>query len=148
MFFYDTFFIFLIINIVTKMSFFSLISSLNNSKYFSGALMILMNLGSKYVGLELSEFQDEFLSKKIIRRIIVFTIFFIATRDIIISIILTFLFIIFIGGILNDNSKFCLIKKRNPKTKLINKDDVIKAKKVISKYEKQEMKRRNLQKKN
>ena len=130
------------------MSFFSLISSLNNSKYFSGALMILMNLGSKYVGLELSEFQDEFLSKKIIRRIIVFTIFFIATRDIIISIILTFLFIIFIGGILNDNSKFCLIKKRNPKTKLINKDDVIKAKKVISKYEKQEMKRRNFQKKN
>ena len=130
------------------MSFFSLISSLNSSKYFSGALMILMNLGSKYVGLELSEFQDEFLSKKFIRRIIVFTIFFIATRDIIISLILTFLFIIFIGGILNDNSKFCLIKKRNPKTKLINKDDVIKAKKVISKYEKQEMKRRNLQKKN
>ena len=125
------------------MSFFGLISSLNNSKYFSGALMILMNLGSKYVGLELSEFQDEFLSKKIIRRIIVFTIFFIATRDIIISLILTFLFIIFIGGILNDNSKFCLIKKKNAKTKLINKDDVIKAKKVISKYEKQEMKRRN-----
>ncbi len=105
--------------------------------------MILMNLGSKYVGLELSEFQDEFLSKKIIRRIIVFTIFFIATRDIIISLILTFLFIIFIGGILNDNSKFCLIKKKNPKTKLVNKDDVIKAKKIISKYEKQEMKRRN-----
>ena len=130
------------------MSFFGLISSLNNSKYFSGAVMILMNLGSKYVGLELSEFQDEFLSKKIIRRIIVFTIFFIATRDIIISLILTFLFIIFIGGILNDNSKFCLIKKKNAKTKLINKDDVIKAKKVISKYEKQEMKRRNLKKKN
>ena len=96
------------------MSFFSLISSLNSSKYFSGALMILMNLGSKYVGLELSEFQDEFLSKKFIRRIIVFTIFFIATRDIIISLILTFLFIIFIGGILNDNSKFCLIKKKEP----------------------------------
>ena len=119
-----------------------IISSLNNSKFFSGALMILMNLGSKYVGLELSEFQDEFLSKKIIRRIIVFTIFFISTRDIVISIVLTGIFIIFIGGILNDNSKFCLIKKHNPKTKLINKDDVIKAKKIISKYEKQELKRR------
>jgi uncharacterized membrane protein (DUF485 family) len=119
-----------------------IISSLNNSKFFSGALMILMNLGSKYVGLELSEFQDEFLSKKVIRRIIIFTIFFISTRDIVISIVLTGIFIIFIGGILNDNSKFCLIKKNNPKTKLINKDDVIKAKKIISKYEKQELKRR------
>jgi uncharacterized membrane protein (DUF485 family) len=121
----------------------SFISTLNSSKFFSGCLMILMNLGSKYVGLELSEFQEEFLSKKVTRRIIIFTIFFIATRDIIISIILTGLFILFIGGIFNDNSKFCLIKKHNPKTKLITREDVSKAKKIINKYEKQEMKRKS-----
>ena len=125
----------------------SVISSLNTSKYFSGVLMILMNLGSKYVGLELNEFQEEFLSKKTMRRIIIFTIFFIATRDIFISIVLTGLFILFIGGIFNDNSRFCLIKKHNPKTKLITREDVSKAKKIISKYEKQEMKRRNEKKK-
>ena len=124
------------------MDFLTLISTLNGSKYFSGVLMILMNLGSKYVGLELSEFQDEFLSKKIIRRIIVFCIFFVATRDILISIVLTAIFIIFIGGILNDNSKFSLIKKYNPQTKIISKDDVRKAKKIINKYERQEMKRK------
>ena len=105
--------------------------------------MILMNLGSKYVGLELSEFQDEFLSKKIIRRLIIFCIFFIATRDIIISVILTGIFILFVGGIFNDNSKFSIIKKYNPKTKVITREDVRKAKKIINKYEKQEMKRRN-----
>tara|TARA_Y100000590_G_scaffold253827_1_gene285113 strand:+ start:335 stop:742 length:408 start_codon:yes stop_codon:yes gene_type:complete len=125
------------------MDFLSLISTLNTSKYFSGVLMILMNLGSKYVGLELSEFQDEFLSKKIIRRLIIFCIFFVATRDIIISIILTGIFIIFIGGIFNDNSKFSIIKKYNPKTKVITREDLRKAKKIINKYEKQEMKRRN-----
>lgn len=125
------------------MDFLSLISTLNTSKYFSGVLMILMNLGSKYVGLELSEFQDEFLSKKIIRRLIIFCIFFVATRDIIISIILTGIFIIFIGGIFNDNSKFSIIKKYNPKTKVITREDVRKAKKIVNKYEKQEMKRRN-----
>ena len=121
----------------------SIISSLNTSKYFSGVLMILMNLGSKYVGLELSEFQDEFLSKKLIRRLIIFCIFFVSTRDIIISIILTGIFIIFVGGIFNDNSKFSLVKKYNPKTKVITREDVRKAKKIITKYEKQEMKRRN-----
>ena len=105
--------------------------------------MILMNLGSKYVGLELSEFQDEFLSKKIIRRIIIFCIFFISTRDILISLVLTAIFIIFIGGIFNDNSKFSIIKKYNPQTKIISREDVRKAKKIISKYERQEMKRRN-----
>ena len=125
------------------MDFLSLISTLNTSKYFSGILMILMNLGSKYVGLELSEFQDEFLSKKLIRRCIIFCIFFIATRDIIISVILTGIFILFVGGIFNDNSKFSIIKKYNPKTKVITREDLRKAKKIINKYEKQEMKRRN-----
>lgn len=124
------------------MDFISLISILNGSKYFSGVLMILMNLGSKYIGLELSEFQDEFLSKKLIRRIIVFCIFFVATRDIIISVVLTAIFIIFIGSIFNDNSKFCLIKKYNPQTKVITRDDIRKAKKIISKYERQEIERK------
>ena len=77
------------------MDFLSLISTLNGSKYFSGILMILMNLGSKYVGLELSEFQMNSLSKKLIRRIIVFCIFFIATRDIIISVVLTAIYYYF-----------------------------------------------------
>ena len=71
------------------MSFFTIFDILNNSKYFSGFIMILMNLGSKYVPLELSEEQEEFLSKKVIRRLLVFAIFFMATRDVLVSIILT-----------------------------------------------------------
>ena len=93
--------------------------------------------------MELSEVQEEFLSRKLIRRILVFAIFFMATRDVLVSIILTGIFILFIGSLLNDNSKFCLIKKKNPKTKIIDKEDVEKAKKIIKKYEKQQMMRNN-----
>ena len=125
------------------MSLFSLFEVLNNSKYFSGFIMILMNLGSKYVSLELSEEQEEFLSRKLIRRLLVFAIFFVATRDVLVSIILTGIFILFIGSLLNDNSKFCLIKKKNPKTKIIDKEDVQKAQKIIKRYEKQQMMKRN-----
>ena len=102
-----------------------------------------MNLGSKYVSLELSEEQEEFLSRKLIRRLLVFAIFFVATRDVLVSIILTGIFILFIGSLLNDNSKFCLIKKKNPKTKIIDKEDVQKAQKIIKRYEKQQMMKRN-----
>ena len=123
------------------MSFFTIFDILNNSKYFSGFIMILMNLGSKYVSMELSEVQEEFLSRKLIRRILIFAIFFMATRDVLVSIILTGIFVLFIGSLLNDNSKFCLIKKKNPKTKIIDKEDVEKAKKIIKKYEKQQMMR-------
>ena len=106
--------------------------------------MILMNLGSKYVSLELSEAQEEFLSKKSIRRVLIFAIFFMATRDIIISVLLTGIFILFIGSLFNDNSKFSLIKKKLPKTKIIFKDDIIKAKKIIRKYEKQQELKKHL----
>jgi hypothetical protein len=113
------------------------ILSLNNSKIFSGIIMILMNLGSKYVSLELSEAQEEFLSRKSVRRILIFAIFFMATKDIIISLLLTGTFLLFIGSLFNDESKYSIIKKKNPKTKIIFKDDVIKAQKIIKKYEKQ-----------
>ena len=124
------------------MSVYQKINVLNQSKVFAGILMILMNLGSKYIALELSETQEEFLSNIVIRRIVVFVVAFIATRDIIISLILTGVFILLVSGLFNDNSHLCIIKKNNPQTKIINKDDVLKAKKIIKKYEKQEIKKK------
>ena len=107
------------------MSIYQKINHLNQSKVFAGILMILMNLGSKYISLELSETQEEFLSNTIIRRIVVFVVAFIATRDIIISLVLTGVFILLVSGLFNDNSDLCIIKKHNPQTKIITKDDNI-----------------------
>ena len=50
----------------------NLIASLNDSKIFSGIIMIAMNLGSKYISMELNETQEDFLNTKTIRRIIIF----------------------------------------------------------------------------
>ena len=117
------------------MDLYNIIYNLNNSKYFAGILMILMNLGSKYISLELSESQDEFFSNIIIRRLMIFTVVFIATKDIIISLIITACFVIIVSGLFNENSKFCLIRNTNPKTKIISKEQVEKAKRIIHKYE-------------
>lgn len=117
------------------------INKLNQSKLFAGILMILMNLGSKYIALELSETQEEFLSNIVIRRIVIFVVAFIATRDIIISLVLTGVFILLVSGLFNDTSDLCIIRKNNPKTKIVTKDDFIKANKIIKKYEKQKLNR-------
>jgi hypothetical protein len=122
------------------MDLYSIIYNLNNSKYFAGILMILMNLGSKYISLELSETQDEFFSNIVIRRLMIFTVAFIATKDIIISLIITTCFIIIVSGLFNENSKFCLIRNTNPKTKIISKEQVEKAKRIIQRYEIQKQK--------
>ena len=79
--------------------------SLNTSKYFAGLMILFLNLGSKYLALELSETQEQMLSNKIIRRVMVFTVVFVSTRDIWVSLITTAIFIVLVSGLFNENSK-------------------------------------------
>ena len=82
---------------------------LNSSKYFIGLMMILLNVGSKYLFDEFGELHNLLLTKKIIRRLMIYVIVFIAIRDIKISIIITFLFIIIVLELCNEKSKYCII---------------------------------------
>ena len=102
---------------------------LNNSKLFAGIIMILLNIGSKYIVMELSDTHEEFFNNVIIRRIIVFTVVFTATRDIITSLILTGVFILLVSGLFNEDSKFSVLKKK-PKKKY-NKNDIHNAQKIM-----------------
>ena len=88
------------------------INEINESKYMAGIAMIILNIGSKYLMMELSETQEEFMANKLFRRFIIFTVCFIATRDIIVSFILTAAFVIFVGNVFNENSKFGIVKKK------------------------------------
>ena len=122
------------------MDVYQIIGSLNNSKYFSGIVMLLMNLGSKYISMELTDFHEKILSNLIIRRLIIFTVFFVATRDIIVSFVLTAVFIVLVSGLFNENSKYCIM--RNTSSDIFNKitkNDYIKAQKVIQLYELQNL---------
>ena len=113
----------------------SFINELNESKYIAGIAMIILNIGSKYLMMELSETQEEFMANTIFRRFIIFTICFISTRDIIVSFILTGAFVIFVGNIFNENSKFCIVKKKKKPFKQISKTEYLKALKIQELYE-------------
>ena len=82
---------------------------LNNSKYFTGAMLILLNLGTKYVPLELTKSQEKYLKYSISRQLLLFTILWVGTRDIVISLILTAVFIVLANYLFNENSKFCIM---------------------------------------
>ena len=86
--------------------------NLNSSKYFAGIMMILLNLGSRFLVSELSETQEQFLNNTIIRRFIIFTIVFIATRDVWVALILTTIFIVLVSNLFNENSYYCVMRKQ------------------------------------
>tara|TARA_Y200000002_G_C22669521_1_gene659362 strand:+ start:119 stop:415 length:297 start_codon:yes stop_codon:yes gene_type:complete len=90
----------------------SLLINLSNSPLFNGSIMLLSNIGGKYLALDLPKNIDVlFENYAILRYIILFSIFFIATRDIKISVLLTLFYFIFIKFLLNENSRFCLLKE-------------------------------------
>lgn len=102
------------------------IYALNNSKFFAGLIMLIMNIGSKYVTVELSSSQEEYIKYTLGRQILVFAILWMGTKDIVVALILTCIFIIFADYLFNDTSKFCII----PNKCLINNNDKVTNKQI------------------
>jgi hypothetical protein len=85
------------------------IHPINSSKLFAGILMILMNVGSKYIEIGLTKSQEHALKTGLGREIVIFCVVFLGTRDLVLSIIMTSAFIILSDHIFNENSKFCVM---------------------------------------
>ena len=117
------------------MTFLNSINELNNSKYFAGIMILLLNLGSRFITMELSENQEQLLSNKIIRRFVIFTILFVATKDIYVSIVLTAGFIILVSGLFNENSDYCIVTK--PVIKQVSEEDYNQALKIVKLFQMQ-----------
>lgn len=85
------------------------LDKLNNSKLFAGFVMILLNIGSRYVKIDISKSQEQYLRKSLGRHILVFAITWMGTKDILIALALTGIFNVLIDHLLNEQSKFCII---------------------------------------
>tara|TARA_Y100000385_G_C13042360_1_gene615837 strand:- start:322 stop:696 length:375 start_codon:yes stop_codon:yes gene_type:complete len=108
--------------------------SINNSKYFYAITMILLNMGAKYLEMDLVDSHRQFLSSKAIRRIIIFTVSFVATRDVIASLIITASFVILVLNLFNENSEYCLIPKTLKEIDT-NKDGKVSPEEIKNAYE-------------
>jgi hypothetical protein len=130
---------------------FEFLDVLNNSKYFTGVMMILLNIGSRFVEIKLSDSMEAYIKYNVAREVLIFTMAWMGTRDIVVAIILTAAFVILSEFLLNSKSKFCVLP--NKYTSLIidkNKDGIIsdseinKAIETLEKAKKQKEKERNL----
>jgi len=89
-----------------------MLEDITSSKYFTGVLMILLNIGSKYAQIELSKTQQDFFKSSIFRQLLIFTVAWSATKDIYASIVLTAAFHILTNYLFNEKCKYCIIPKK------------------------------------
>lgn len=113
----------------------SYLQNVNSSKISIGIAMIMFNLGSKYIIMDISKNQEQFFKNIIIRRLTLFCIFFVATRDMFVSLILTAIFVVLAFGLFNQDSKYCILSNTFYDN-TFTKDEYEMSKTIISEYEK------------
>ena len=88
------------------------LNSINNSKFVLGIMMLLINIGSRYIELGFTKTQEQALRNGLGRELLIFAIVFMATHDIVISTMMTASFIILSDYLFNENSRFCVLPAR------------------------------------
>ena len=111
------------------------IANITNNKLFLGSIMLLTNIGGRFLMMEFPTNLDKiFTQYAILRYLVLFSIFFMATRDIKMSILLTLGYFIIIKFLINEKSSFCIIKEQNKEEKKVKKEEFEKAKLIIDRY--------------
>ena len=126
---------------------------LNNSKFFAGVVMIMLNVGSKYITVELSKSQEEYLKNNVGRQLLIFAISWMGSRDILTALALTAVFTVLANHLFNEESDYCIIPKKYRKFEhlldlnkdgAVSQDEIDKAHKVLEKARKKEQRREHL----
>ena len=86
---------------------------INNSKLFAGILMLLMNIGSKYITVKLSDSQEAFIRNNIAREVIIFAVCWMGTRDVLLATMLTASFFVLTQHLFNETSPLCILPERH-----------------------------------
>lgn len=121
--------------------------SINNSKYFIGIIIIIMNIAGKFVNFKMSKTVESYLKFSFSRNILIFAMIWMGTRDIYIAILMTLVFIGIVDYLFNEESMFCCLpetftdnqisKLEEPDVK-ITPDDINTMKRIIEKMTNQD----------
>jgi hypothetical protein len=85
---------------------------LNNSKFFAGVVMILLNVGSKFIQIQFSKSTEEYMKWSVSKQLLVFAMAWMGTRDIYTALGLTAVFTILSEFLFNEESHLCIVPQR------------------------------------
>ena len=130
------------------------LKALNNSKFFAGVVMIMLNIGSKYVTIELSKNQEQYLKNNVGRQLLIFAISWLGSRDILIALALTAIFTVLTDHLFNEQSSYCIIPEKYRRyehlldldeNNEVTEDEIRKATEILEKAKKRTQKQEQLQ---
>jgi hypothetical protein len=80
-------------------------AGLNTNTYFIGLMMLVLNLGGRHLATSLTAEQDKFLQNPWFRRILLFVVIFVATRNVFTAFWLSISIIVLLAYLTNESSR-------------------------------------------
>jgi hypothetical protein len=90
----------------------AILSSFNTNPYFIGIMMLFLNLGGRFLIMEVSKEQERFFQNPWVRRLLIFTVLFVATRNVLVAFVMTLFVVLIIGFLFNENSALYIYSGR------------------------------------
>jgi hypothetical protein len=87
-----------------------LIGTLSANPVFIGLVMLILNLGGRFIVMEVSKEQEQVFQHPWVRRFLIFAVLFVATRNILTALWMTVVVVLVLGYLFNENSSLCLLK--------------------------------------
>ena len=85
---------------------------LNNSLFFAGIIMLMLNIGARYIELKLDPSTENFLKTALTKEVLVFSVAWMGTRDLVLALVLTAVFVVLADYGLNANSRYCIMPQK------------------------------------
>lgn len=82
------------------------INAVASSPFTVGIMILLTNVASRYIVHEFSANDEEYGQNILLRRLAIFSVCFVGTRNLVVSFLLTAGFVILAGGLFRGNSVF------------------------------------------
>jgi hypothetical protein len=101
------------------------VSIFNSNPYFIGIMMLILNLGGRFLILEVTKGQEQFFQNPWVRRVLIFIVLFVATRNIITAFWLTIIVVLVLGYLFNENSALCVFKGGRGGSKCAKKEGIV-----------------------
>lgn len=120
-----------------------IVAALNSSRFFAACVMIMMNIGGRYISKDIPDYIFNIFEYPFVRTVTIFCIAFIASRDVKVSLIIALCFVIIFKYLLDNKSNVCVLPKHIVSILDFNKDGKIseaelqKASDIIDKYRNQ-----------
>ena len=92
-----------------------------NSSFINAMCALLVNFGSGFVTKDIHFILQKIFDFKIMRWLVLFTLCFTTTKDVVTSLTLSLVLVLFVWHLLNEKSDFCILNDNSKISKVLSR---------------------------